>query len=99
LDCLGDSVADYYESLENNPKHAVTAEIADRYDPEDYGYSVVQDDFVSGFHPGQNDNPQRILANARTPHIDSEESGRFLFVLTYSSQFEMGFSLYKKNEE
>lgn len=91
LDCIDPS--DYYESLENDPKRAVTTEIAHKYPPDDYGYALVTDDYVNGFHPGQNDNPKTILKAA----LEKSPQDRFLFVISYTSQFELGFALYRKN--
>jgi len=91
LDCIDPS--EYYESLENNPNRAVTTEIAHKYPPEDYGYTLVTDDYVNGFHPGQDDDPKVILKNVLTEFPEN----RYLFVITFKAQFDMGFALYRKN--
>ncbi len=91
MDCIDPS--DYYESLENNPNRAVTTEIAHKYPLEDYGYTLVTDDYVNGFHPGQNDDPKVILKNVLTEFPEN----RYLFVITFKAQFDMGFALYRKN--
>lgn len=91
LDCI--NPFEYYESLENNPEKAVSVEIAHRYPLDEYGYDLITDDYINGFHPGQNDNPKTILKAAR----EKSPEDRFLFVITFKAQFDMGFALYRKN--
>jgi len=86
LDCI--DPVEYYASIENDPNHAATVEIAYRYPPEDYGYRLVIDNLESGFHPGQNDDPTSIL--------QSQPPSQYLFVLTGQWQFSISFALYAK---
>lgn len=87
LECLNPE--EHYAKLENNSRRAATTEIAFRYPPEDYGYSLVEEDFESGFYGS--DNPETILANAQ-----ANQPGRYVFVMTDQGQFSIGFALYRK---
>ena len=91
-DCIKESPVDYLESLENNPHKYSTI---DGIDYESAGYTRIEDGFESGFHPGQNANPESILKL----HLDKNPRGRYIFVLDGTGQFDIEFSLYKKNEE
>jgi hypothetical protein len=91
LDCV-DAQA-YYESIENRPDVAASNEFTYKYPIEDYGYTRVNDDaYTNGLHPGQNDDPKQILGDL----LSNDPEGRFVFTLDYTSQFEVGFSVYRK---
>lgn len=92
LDCV-DAQA-YYESIENAADKAASNEFTYKYPAENYGYTRVNDDaYTNGFHPGQNDDPKQILAAL----LSSDPTGRYIFVIEYTSQFEIGFSVYRKD--
>ena len=93
--CLcGDCVdpVEYLESIENDPKKALTSILLDKHDPEKYGYKLFKDDFENGLHPGQNDSPDDILKQAILEH----PKGKFIFAMTSQGQFDIYFSIYKK---
>lgn len=84
---------EYYESIENTPGKAASNEFAYKYPIEDYGYTQVNDDaYTNGLHPGQNDDPKKILSGL----LSNDPTGRYIFALDYTSQFEIGFSVYRK---
>lgn len=85
---------EYYESIENTPSKAASNGFAYKYPIEDYGYTQVNDDaYTNGFHPGQNDDPKKILSDL----LSNDPAGRYIFTLDYTSQFEIGFSVYRKD--
>lgn len=86
LECLNPE--EHYAKCENCPTKAITTQIAFRYPPEDYGYTLVADNYESGFW--RSDNPREILteAQAKTP-------GRYVFIMTDQGQFSVGFALYR----
>src|SRR5690606_13431262 len=85
--------AEYYASIENAADKAASNEFTYKYPAEDYGYTRVNDDaYTNGFHPGQNDDPKQILGRL----LSDDPEGRFVFTLDYTSQFEVGFSVYRK---
>lgn len=92
LDCL--DAASYFESIENQPRKALTWPIFERYDPADYGYQLIEASYENGWYEGQTDDPQFILETAQA----HDPNGRFLFAMTDQGQFDVKFSLYKKVE-
>lgn len=90
-DCIKEFPYKYLEGIENNPNHCTTFDLP----LEDLGYKMVEEDFESGFHPGQNDKPSAILERL----LKNDPKGRYIFVLDEQSQFYIGFSVWKKIEE
>lgn len=88
IECV--NMEDYLETLEDKPTHALN----DHVNPEDYGYTQLEDNFENGFHPGQNDNPKEIYKRLR-------QAGhtRLLFNIDSVGQFDMRFSIWKKQTE
>lgn len=86
----------YLESLENIPQKAVTCSLFYKFENEITSrYSLVKNEFESGFHPGQNDNPSLILENL----LKDNPNGKYLFVIDGQGQFDIEFSVYKKIQE
>ena len=88
IECLKndpDLIREMFESLENNPKQCNTLNI----NPEDYDYVLINDEYEHGFHRGQDSDPE-LIAKA----LHKQGITRFLFHLTYTSQFDMGFAVY-----
>lgn len=90
LDCM--DAEEYYRSIENHSKKAVTLTIQWKHPVEEYGYELVQGKYENGFFDGQDDDPKAILKRA----LESEPDGRFLFVMTDQGQFDIEFALYRK---
>ena len=88
LECL--DPIEYMESLENNPKKALTTAVSDKYNPTKYGYKLVNDDFESGWY-GTTDNPVEVLKQAQ-----QKQQGKYLFAITSQGQFAINFALYRK---
>ncbi len=81
----------YLEDLEGEPNRALNL---DSIDPADYGYHKMQEDFQSGWHPGQDASPKKIAEAMRKRGID-----RFLFVIDDVGQFDMRFSVWVHDDE
>jgi len=81
---------EYLESLEDNPRRALN----DHINPANYGYIKLEGEFENGFHPGQNDNPKDIYAR-----LHAQGHKRLLFNIDSVGQFDMQFSIWKKDEE
>lgn len=88
--CVEADPEPYLEKFEGKPDRAWTLDI----DPAEHGYALVEDGFESGWHPGQDDNPQEIAERLRAQGIT-----RFLFRVDGVGQFDIGFSVYQKVEE
>lgn len=89
--CL--NMSDYLESIQNNPKQALTCTLQDKRGPiEQYGYELVKTDLESGFYDGQTDNPKQILKSMLLKY----PTDKFVFVIDSQGQFDISFSLYKK---
>ena len=93
LDCMEDWIKEYFESLENNPRAALTRHIIDHYNPEDYGYKLQESGFENGLHEGMNDNPMIILRS-----LQAEGFKHILFAISDSSQFYLTFQIYTEND-
>lgn len=95
LDCLADNPSDYLEELSGNENSCLTESLARRIDLTDYGYRRFNDDeYESGWHPGQTDDPKAIAKQLRSQGIDD-----FIFVQTEQSQFYIKFAVYVKEAE
>lgn len=81
----------YLESIEDDPRSACMAEC----DPSDHGYRRISDrnEYENGFHPGQNDDPAKILKALQ----DRGHSG-IVFRLSETSQFYVRFEVYEREE-
>lgn len=78
------------ESYEDQPTRALN----DHIDPGEYGYRKLEGDFESGWHPGQNDNPQEIY-----DRLVALGHKRLLFVIDGVGQFDIGFSIWEKEND
>jgi hypothetical protein len=87
LDCVDWEA--YLESIEDNPRAAVVR----KCDPSQFGYSLVSRDHENGFHPGQNDDPKRILAE-----LEARDMKRIVFRVAETSQFYIRFEVWQKAE-
>ena len=63
-------------------------------DPADHGYVLLEGEFESGFHPGQNANPRTIGKNLIALGIT-----RFLFKIDSVGQFDTTFSAWVHQDE
>lgn len=74
----------------NEPTRCITI----RVDLDDAGFELVNRDhsYESGWHPGQNDDPVKILEREQRYHPDDT----FVFTLDENSQFYSGFSLWRR---
>jgi hypothetical protein len=87
---------EYLESIENKPRRAVTCTLLHKHEDEITSrYTLVQEGFENGFRPGQNDDPASILASLLT----NDPNGRYIFVIDEQGQFDIDFSVYRKNED
>jgi hypothetical protein len=93
-DCLKDDPAEYLESIENQPKRALTCSLYRVIDPCDHGYKLINDELANDWNGG-NDDPVKILTDLQ----DKTPGGRFLFVITSQGQFGVEFAVYQKIEE
>ena len=82
---------EYLASLENKTHICSTLR---SIDPSDYGYVQLQDGFENGFHPGQNDDPKKIYSQLRA----NGETRPLIFVLDSTGQFDIGFSVWAKQD-
>ena len=88
----GDCLDEYEEHLLNNPKHADTFDV----DWTERGFvKLNEDEYESGFHPGQTDDPTIILAKARK----ADPNADYLFSIDGVGQFDMRFSIWKRARE
>jgi len=88
LDCLDH--ASYLETLEDNPRKCVPPDI----DPAEHGYVKYNGTYENGWHPGQDDDPKKIIAE-----LHSQGFKRVVFRHSANSQFYIEFEAYYKPEE
>jgi hypothetical protein len=91
LECLDGQEDEYLEGLEDNGSTALNIR---SIDPAKFGYQLIKDGFESGWHPGQNDDPQTILKA-----LQALGKERLLFKIDDSGQFDMAFSVWEKVTE
>lgn len=89
-ECINPS--EYLESLHDKTRHCSTLR---SIDPSDHGYIRLENGFENGFHPGQNDDPKTIYKRLR----ESGEKRPLIFVLDGVSQFDIGFSVWAKQDD
>jgi len=86
----GDQIDAYIDYLLDNPKRADTFDV----DWTKYGFIKLNDEYESGFHPGQTDDPKAILKEAREQY----PNGEFIFSIDDVGQFDMNFSLWMRDK-
>ena len=92
-ECLPNCTDDYIVELTNNPRKAITPALEGIVNLESRGYTQVNGEFVNGLHPGQTDNPEKIL-NAL---LNNDPQGKFIFAISGVGQFDINFVVYKKD--
>jgi hypothetical protein len=88
--CIREDPDDYLNDLENDPNKALTIY---GIDLEEHGYTLVEDRFEAGLHPGQNDNPRKIFKRLQERGYDG-----LLFKIDSQGQFDTRFSVYAKSQ-
>ncbi len=87
---------DALESFINEPHKAVT--FFDAAQLESFGFERHPDSdaasFESGWHPGQTDNPETILASI----LESRPDAQVVFLIDESSQFSVSFSAFVRTD-
>jgi hypothetical protein len=87
LDCIAENPSDYLDDCLNNPCKAVMPDI----DLEANGFRKMDEEYCSGYHPGQTDKPHDIAKQL-------EQSGYrdYVFQISDVGQFEVHFSVWLK---
>jgi hypothetical protein len=87
LDCLNRE--EYLESIEDNSSAACFRAI----NPAEHGYTLLSDpgQYENGFHPGQNDNPVKILAE-----LQARGKEHIVFRIPETSQFYITFEVWQR---
>ena len=83
LDCL--DTEDYLEDIKNDHNKACLPSI----DPTEHGYTLHTGGLENGLHEHMTDDPEKIVGTL-------PEGVDFVFKLDYTSQFNIGFSVYVK---
>lgn len=92
--CLKKDPEDYLDYLKDNERAANVFDFIDLYD---HGYAPVNEEheeFASGFHPGQNDSPAKILKTLNKAGI-----WEVIFEITNTGQFDTHFIAWVKKED
>jgi len=85
------SAEDYIESRIDNPESAVDDDLIDL---AELGFTRLDPEYENGMHPGQNDDPAKILETLQNDHPGSE------FLFTYEpSQFYTAFTAWHRDRE
>lgn len=88
LNCL--DPVEYLESIEDNPNSSCPPD----WNPADHGYVKHNGDFETGFHPGQNDDPKKILKA-----LHAEGKTGIVFRIASIGQFDVTWEAYYKAPE
>ena len=90
-DCLTNNLDSYIEHVKNDPQKAIKEQFVHLLKSE--GFQLFSDnEYASGLHPGQTDNPQDIIAQNKDKLKDLD----WLFAITGTGQFDVHFSLYTR---
>ena len=89
-DCVKSDPSDYLTHLSGNHSVADTLGI----DLEANGYVLHHDGYEAGWYDGQNDDPRTIANKLIAAGITN-----FIFSIDYTSQFQVGFSVWVKIQE
>lgn len=87
LDCIKEDAQGYLESIEDNPRQACPPEIK----PEEHGYTQYNGKFETGFNPGMNADPKKLLAQ-----MQSEGLRHIVFQIEEQSQFYVTWKAFHK---
>lgn len=83
---------EYLKEHEGNDRSCITFYADDKL--EEFGYRRVNIDYESGFHHGQNDDPNKIGQSLWLEGLE-----RYIFVLDGKNQFEIDFSVWVHEDE
>lgn len=95
-DCLREDVAGYLDSYRNDPDNAVTWANANELSAAGWVQWESDDPhtYETGFHPGQTDNPRRVLQTIRET-TDAD----VVFAVNGVGQFDMRWSAWVERED
>ena len=88
--CSKEYIPEYLQSLENRYKQALNNRAIN---PEDFGYTKLQDGFENGWY-GRNDDPKEILRS-----LQKQGKERVLFQVTDVGQFKAEFAVWEYTGE
>lgn len=90
LECV--NWEEYLETIEDSPSSACMRAC----DPGKFGYQRISQpaEYENGFHPGQNDDPEKILAA-----LQEKGHSRVIFRIPETSQFYITFEVWEKIPE
>lgn len=92
IDDAKDCPKSYLELLHNDADRVDCFNILNKSSAQKLGYSLVQDDFESGWH-NRNDEPRKILNEL----LERNPDGIYVFAGLSNEQFRSNFSIYKKD--
>lgn len=85
-DCLKKDAADYVDEYINDSDRVITW--LDSHELQEIGFQQFGETNESGWHPGQNANPEKILDEI----LEAHENAEVVFLMDEQSQFYVGFS-------
>jgi hypothetical protein len=88
--CTRDDPSDYLDHLRNNPHAAETLGI----DLAEHGYTLHVKDQETGFHPGQNADPRKVLANLKAQGFTD-----IVFRIDGAGQFDITWSAWVREAD
>lgn len=91
VECLKKDPEEHLRSIEGSFR---TANTIGAIDPANHGYTLVEGDYASGWHPGQDSNPKKISAA-----LEAQGIHRYLFQIDDQGQFDVKFSVYVHDDE
>ena len=89
-DCVRDEPESYIEILDHNPDQA--NHLLDDSTLEDLGFRQLDNGYESGFHPGQDDDPNKIYNKIK------DKFDHIIFSIDGAGQFDMTFSVWVKDD-
>lgn len=86
----------WLEEMVNDPRKCLPSHLFSSGDLEEAGWQAWNGRYESGWHPGQDDDPEKITAEIRDAVGDAVD---VVFLLDESSQFYVGFSAWTRPVE
>lgn len=98
-ECLSESPEDYLSELIGDTNRCLSADLHARIQLEDFGFRRINDDdYESGWHPGQTDTPDKAIKALKASGAITDDT-EFIFVQTEQSQFYTCWAVYVREPE
>ena len=92
-DCF--NLEDYLDEFLNNPRMAIPTWAVKQAESEEIGFIPLEGQYETGFHAGQNDDPEKLIKWAQDHHPGND----FLFHIIETSQFYVVWGILSRKQQ